>query len=339
MIHLVWSEEIQKRVRTGDWLDQAISTVTKIQEAAAEGRNEDAAQLADYFLEEAKVAHDIYTGLWFPKLFGFLEKEAVNKQEIQSVQERVSRLLKGPSGEPFHPQEWWAQLEEKVAALVAAVRKQGAAGLGGLEDVRESWRQLHDRYADYSWGILTFIADRLGEERIDDAYRTIYPGKRYKVFDLRQHPYEETIFRNLYISFEAMRAHLCGPERKGDMEFREYDDRWTIEFDPCGSGGRAMRGDPVEGTGPRTEPPYGFSVTQKEYDWAWNAKGVCHYCAHCCLALQRIPAEMWGHPLRVVNPPIYPNQTNVKCRWTIYKTTEAIPEEAYRRVGLTKPRE
>ncbi len=30
--HLTWSDEICKRVRTGDWADQAVSTVTKIRE-------------------------------------------------------------------------------------------------------------------------------------------------------------------------------------------------------------------------------------------------------------------------------------------------------------------
>ena len=34
--HLTWSEEIGKRVRTGDWADQAVSTVTRILEAIPE---------------------------------------------------------------------------------------------------------------------------------------------------------------------------------------------------------------------------------------------------------------------------------------------------------------
>jgi len=34
--HLTWSDEIGKRVRTGDWTDQAVSTVTKIREALRE---------------------------------------------------------------------------------------------------------------------------------------------------------------------------------------------------------------------------------------------------------------------------------------------------------------
>ena len=34
--HLAWSDEIGKRVRTGEWADQAVSTVTKIKEAVEE---------------------------------------------------------------------------------------------------------------------------------------------------------------------------------------------------------------------------------------------------------------------------------------------------------------
>ena len=30
MTHLTWSDDLGKRVRTGDWADQDISTVTKV---------------------------------------------------------------------------------------------------------------------------------------------------------------------------------------------------------------------------------------------------------------------------------------------------------------------
>lgn len=79
-------------------------------------------------------------------------------------------------------------------------------------------------------------------------------------------------------------------------------------------------------------------MTKEEHDWAWNEKGVCYYCAHCCFALELLPAERWGHPVRVVDPPLYPGDPDEppKCTWTIYKTVEAIPEEAYARIGKTK---
>ena len=161
------------------------------------------------------------------------------------------------------------------------------------------------------------------------------------VYDTRIHDYSETIERNLYFSLEAMRAHLSGPGRRGDLELEEHPDRWEIRFDPCGSGGAQTRGDEIEETPPRPERPYEFGVTQTEYDWAWNKKGVCYYCVHCCFALELLPEERWGHPVRVVDPPLYPEDTKTatpkKCQWTIYKTLEAIPPEVYERVGRTKP--
>jgi hypothetical protein len=64
-------------------------------------------------------------------------------------------------------------------------------------------------------------------------------------------------------------------------------------------------------------------------------------CAHCCFALESWPAEQWGHPLRSVDWPLYPEETNgdepKRCTWRIYKSLEAIPESAYRRIGLEKP--
>jgi hypothetical protein len=58
-------------------------------------------------------------------------------------------------------------------------------------------------------------------------------------------------------------------------------------------------------------------------------------------ALERWPAEQWGHPLRVIDPPRYPDETKgdepKHCTWTIYKSIEAIPEAAYVRIGLEKP--
>ena len=138
-----------------------------------------------------------------------------------------------------------------------------------------------------------------------------------------------------------MRGHLVGPDRNGDIEVTEDEEKYVIAFDPCGSGGRGQRGDLVEGTPSRSEAPYNFGVTTEEHDWAWNEKGVCYYCAHCCFALEYWPAQQWGHPLRVIDSPLYPEETSgeqpKKCTWTIYKSVDAIPAAAYARIGMSKP--
>jgi hypothetical protein len=103
-----------------------------------------------------------------------------------------------------------------------------------------------------------------------------------------------------------------------------------------------MRGDEIEGTGSRVLAPYEFGVTQERHDWAWGETGVCYYCAHCCITLEMLPEERWGHPVRVVDPPLWggaadAEPTRRKCSWTVYKSLEAIPESAYQRIGRTKP--
>ncbi len=352
---LTWSEEIGKRVRTGDWADQAISTMTRIQEALDDagdvfglkaGRRETAAQLVDYFMEEAKVVYVIYQ-LWTPAFLDWLRDQGVPQAELDAEIARLASLLAYPDGTPLEPEPRWAALGERAGRLGNGIRGYSlsvAEASEELDGLVEDWRRLHDRYADLMAGVLAFVARRFGEAALEPCYRSVlepYIQERYMVFDVRHRPYADTLVRNLYISLEAMRAHLVGPGRRGNVELHEFDDRFELSFDPCGSGGRQVRGDEIEGTGSRVLAPYEFGVTQDEHPWAWNEKGVCYYCAHCNLALSTLPAERWGHPVRTVEPPLWRGpddpSTRKACKWTVWKTLEAIPEREYRRIGRTKP--
>ena len=340
---LTWSPALGKRVREGSWQELAVSTVQRIEEAIAAGQMEVAAQLVDYFMEEAKVCHNVYQ-VWAEGFERWLAERGV---DVCAERERLNRLLAFPDGEPFEPLPRWSALGARAGALAADMRGMvldEEDAHARLHELREGWRQLHDRWADLQAGLLTVVARRFGEAAIGDCYRAVlepFLRERYGPYDLRARPYEDTVERNLYLAFEAMRAHLVGPDRLGNMELTEHDDRWVIAFDPCGSGGRGQRGDPIEGTPSRSEPPYEFGVTQEAHDWAWNEKGVCYYCAHCCLTNELWAVEQWGAPVRVTDSPLHPDETvgpdPKPCTWTIYKSVDAVPEEAYRRIGRTKP--
>jgi hypothetical protein len=342
---LTWSAELGKRVRTGSWDDQAVGTVPAIVETIRTGNWEVAAQLVDYFMEEAKVVHVIF-GVWFDGFQGFLGARGIDREALDREGDRLARLLAFPDGTPFEPDGPWEALAADAGLLSGRLRTgrvEAPLAEQQLDELRERWRQLHDRGADRIAGLLAFVASELGEPAIEECYRYVlepYVQERYMPFDVRVQPYEDTLFRNLYLCFEAMRGHLAGSDRKGSMEVTEYDDRWVIDWQ-CGSGGRSMFGDVVENTGSRAEEPYDIGVTQAEYPWAWNKQGVCYYCAHCMFACSLLPAERWGHPVRVIEPPTYPDAAagpeTRPCKWTVYKTLEAIPEAAYEAMGRSKP--
>ena len=356
MTRLEWSAAIGKRVHAGTWADQAVPTLDSARAALAEagdtfglkaGRREVAAQLVDSFMEEAKVVHVIYK-VWTAGFLDWLGANGVTEAERAAELDRLARLLAWPDGTPHDPVARWEELGAMAGRIGNRIRAYEVTVADAdplLDALSEHWRRLHDRSADVMAGILAYVAGRFGEARLEDCYRAVlepYIQERYMPFDTRVQPYAETVERNLYLVMEAMRAHLCGPERDGSLVFQEHADRYVVSFDPCGSGGRSMQGDAVEGTGSRVLAPYAFGVTQERHDWAWNETGICYYCAHCCLALEKLPAERWGHPVRVVDPPTWGGsadapETRKRCTWTVYKSLEAIPESAYARIGHTKP--
>lgn len=336
-----FSELLARRVRIGPWEDQKVSTFRKIQEAIADKRWDDAAALADYFVDEAKVCYDLYRQ-WLQDIRGFLMDKGTPAGQIAAADARILANLNLPDGRPFDAPRLWAEFLAEVQAFVKhAHREEADRALAQLDTFKETWRRIHDRDVDHVYGLMHEVAQRHGEPSLREMYeRVLLPlfTWRYERFDISKHPWDKALGTLLYVSMEAMRGHLVGPGREGNMEFFEEPDRYVMRFDPCGSGGRTVRGDMIEGTGPRMEPPYNYAVTEKEYDWAWNKKGVCYYCAHCCIVMERMPIDKFGYPVRVVEAPTYPDNKEVKCTWYMYKDPTRVPEEYYRRVGRTKPK-
>lgn len=335
-----FNELLARRVRTETWEDQKISTYLKIKEAIAEKRWDDAAALADYFVDEAKVCYDLYRQ-WIRDINGFLADNGIPEEELKKANEKILSVLKLPDGRPFHAPRLWAEFLSQVQKFVKHCHREEAdEALTMLDTMKESWRRIHDRDVDHTYGLMNEVAERLGEHRIRDMYeRVLLPlfTWRYDRFDIDKHPWDEGLETLLYVAMEAMRGHLVGPNRQGDMEFYEEEDRYVLRFDPCGSGQRTLRGDVIEGTPPRMQPPYNWAVTKEEYDWAWNKKGVCYYCAHCCVLMEQMPIDRFGYPVRVVEPPVYDNANEWKCTWYMYKDPTKVPEHYYEQVGRKKP--
>jgi hypothetical protein len=192
-------------------------------------------------------------------------------------------------------------------------------------------KSLHDLFCDWVWDMQTQVAKRWGEDALGDVVRssqeTWMLKRTWKGF------LGLSVEQRVQVTAEIMRAHHGGPLQDGALTITEDADRFSVTMDPCGSGGRMRRGDPVDGTPSRLDPPYSFGVTQQPHDWSWGRTDVPYYCTHCAFN-EILPMEWGGHPLWVTE---FDPDASKPCRWHFYKTAEAIPAEIYERVGRTKP--
>ncbi len=341
-----FSDILQRRVRLGSWQDQKVSTYQRILEALDEGDFANASELAAYFVDEAAVCWQLYRQ-WLADLEGFLRDEGTPEAELTEIREHLDELTVLPEGTPFDTFALWEEFKALIDDVIAAARLKDADTARELMPrAKEVWRRTHDRDVDKTYYYMSETARRYGDDAIPRMYdRVLLPlfAWRYEKFDIDKHPWDEGLETLLYVSCEAMRGHLVGPERTGDFELEEYVDRFELKFDPCGSGGRTLRGDWIENTPARMEAPYNFRVSEEERDWNHYQKGVCLYCAHCVILMEHMPMDRFGYPVRVVDPPIYgatdESGAPMKCKWTMYKDPTTVPEEFYERSGRTKPTE
>lgn len=342
---VAFNEALGRRVRTGSWEDQRVSTYRKIQDAIGEQQWDAAAKLGHYMVDEANVCFTLYRQ-WIADLNGFLADKGTSAAEIDAANERIVSLLTLPDGSPWQPRKYWDRFIAEVEEFVGHVhRGEADDALRALDVLKETWRQVHDRDVDHTYGLMSEIAARHGEASIREMWdRVLIPlfNWRYAKFDIDEYPWDESLEVLMLVACEAMRGHLVGPERTGDFELEETEDRFILRFDPCGSGQRTIRGDWIEGTPARMEEPYSWSVTEEPHTWNHNEPGVCHYCTHCIVLMEEMPIDRLGYPVRVIDPPRYPDtdrnpDARQKCQWQMFKDPTAVPVEFYTRVGRTKP--
>jgi len=342
---VAFTELLGRRVRLGSWEDQKISTYRKILAALEAGSWDEAAQLESYFIDEANVCFTLYRQ-WIGDLTGYLRDHDVDEATIEARNEQFLATAALPDGSPWQPRQHWDRFLSEIQAVTAATyREQTEQAKELMATAKETWRQAHDRDVDHTYALMSLIKEELGEPAIRDMFdRVLLPlfVWRYAKFDIDKHPWDEGLEVLMLVACEAMRGHLVGPERTGDMELIETEDRFILRFDPCGSGGRTIRGDWVEDTPARMEPPYGWKVTEEEHPWNHYTKGVCLYCTHCIILMEEMPMDQFGYPVRVIDPPVYPDtnkdsEIRQKCQWQMFKDPTKVPEEYYERVGRKKP--
>jgi hypothetical protein len=344
---LVFSNLVNRQVRVGDITDQCRSTWDKIGEALEQRRSDDALALTEFAVEqECRFVYDILTG-WATEIRALLARRGIPEDELARVDERLRNVLAYPDGEPYSPEAGWLRLEEASNGLRSRIEaSEWAEAEAAVPAVCEAWRVLHDRVVDSSFGWMSAFVERFGETAVPEMYGEI-GGEHFAEFFALGDP-EHRVWEDegraavLLDTLEAMRVHLSTVRRDGaPIELVEHEDRWEMTFDPCGSGGRALRGDIVEQTPSRLDPPYEFAYIEGAYDWTDGKAGMCVYCNHCQLLYEQWPMDRAGIPFLVVDPPTYPDGVGhddpPTCRYTIYKSPDAVPDAVYARCGKKRP--
>jgi|GEM_PF-23873 len=327
---VVFHPGVGQDVRIGSWDEQCRSTYDMATDAVRQGRRYEAARLARYSVTEAQEAFELFTQ-WRERTRLYLLESGVEERMVTAEETAlVARVTEGRTG-PFEPEREWRDigvLAEEAAGLCMA--GEAEAAVPAIEAVRLAWLDLHDRLCDWTQGMVGLVAHHLGEERIGALWQMLMADMSagYERYNIDHTPWKRSAEALLYIAAEALRGHLSGPGRRGAVELVREKDRIGFRFAPCGSGGRNVTGE-----------TYGrYPVTTEPHDWAWNLKGVCLYCAHCCVLSEVNPIQRLGYPAREVEPP-YENgkDRRLYCTWWVYNDPSLVPDEVYGRTGHRKP--
>jgi hypothetical protein len=221
------------------------------------------------------------------------------------------------------------------SATLARLRQQiasgeAAAALTSLEQLHAEHKPVHDAYCDWLWLWMTLLAHDWGEEQMIDLIAS--SGDRLRTAGLKALP-SIPVADQVRHMVAAMRGHRSGPGELGDVRIVEDEEKFTVSFDACGSGGRMRRRGEIDGLPARQDAPFHFGVTQKAHPMSWGKTGVPYYCLHCAAYAEMQSTDLIGYPSRVT---LFDPDGGKPCAWSFYKRPEDIPEHFFDRIGKTR---
>jgi hypothetical protein len=369
MAHLRYSPTIKRLIRQDPPEELGKPTRLYLEEAVREGRVNEAMQWLDYLIAEVAGIHYLLSAwnwymvryylervgedawpallresmaLWLGTTAGLPGQPVAdvitagrNARLIVPGLPREVHLTEGEKR--FHltldsPAEQEARRTAMRAEMDAAI---AASDLTGFNRILDGWRVedrfIHDVLSDWTWAMMSVLGRRWGEASLGEIQRaTEEPWVTVRYAAIRDISPEES----LQLSVEAHRGHFAGLSREGAVTVVDESDRYVIQLDQCGSGGRMVQGDPVVGNGSRIDPPYNFLMLEGAYDWTWGICGVGAYCSHCAIVNQILPIEWLGRPMRGT---AFSDRADPPCKWFIYKHPDAVPDRTFTEVGKQRP--
>jgi len=191
---------------------------------------------------------------------------------------------------------------EKAIEAVKAGNKEEA--IKYIDALNFEFQPTHDRFSEFIQTLLVYISEKLGEEAVEDAMKTVY-DRVYKSRLLANSgwkPKELTAEEQVQFWCKAHRDHWS------EFYVEEDDEKFTVVITGCGSGGK-MHDARIPGE------------TSKPYPWSFNQAGVNYFCCHepifeAGAAEVGLPTE--HHEYETVYDEDG-NPTGHLCKWIAYK--------------------
>jgi len=318
MTRLVYSEKVGRLLRMDPPEELGVPTQNLIELSVEARRWGEAIELLDYMRQESDVLNETVLRGWLTSLITYAK--------TRFGQGELELLLRVPSGDLLHAFEGLAR-QHHTDARLHLIAEEAEPALRAVDAMRFAFKTLNDVVVKWIQDVLTVLADNFGEDEPTRAMRPAYDQiwrERYRHWD------DLSAHEQLALSSEGMRAHFGGPTRRGEFRVLDEEDRYTMYFDPCGTGGVLRRGDSETGSAPYATT--GVNTVPRQD--TWGKTGVHWYCTHCSLYMELFPALEGGNPLR----PLSHNIDHEKpCVWHVYKDKNRIREEHYRAIGIEVP--
>jgi hypothetical protein len=207
--------------------------------------------------------------------------------------------------------------EQARAAFEAGRTDEGSAL---LDKAVAQWSSLKDYSINWITSLLTFVGEELGEAAVERALRKT--GEEF----VRPRRDTGVAWDSLPASARAKVIARAMVSNLGTVEVDEDDEKIVLSF-RCGTGGRMIDEGRYEG-----DPAY---LTLRETSGrTFMRDELPVYCAHCSVNNEMQPVEWGGAPTTIEHPP---ERKGEACVHHIYKDASAIPDEAYERIGKTRP--
>jgi hypothetical protein len=197
--------------------------------------------------------------------------------------------------------------DRALSALDAGDVDGARAAIRGILDEE---KPIHDLYGDMCASFLTFIAGRLGEEAVVDAWRHV----------------AEDVWKPVLMQFKArgdtagLAAAFAGflISHRYDFSVLEDGEKWSFEVGWCTSGERMVVDGKVDGAQGNPAGHHRFGSTAKAYPWSLGAERFPYYDVHSALWMKLLPAE-WGWDVMDVKYARKRHGELAVTRYVIYK--------------------